>query len=634
MEGIFLWKKVEKMNILNITKLQKEFSGDILFTNVSFDINSKDKVAIIGKNGTGKTTLLRMILGDEEIDQGDIFWNPKAKIGYLSQNVISSKIQTLYEEMHDVFSALIALEKKLHAITEQVANDPENSELLQTYANIEHDYEIKGGYEYLYKIDLILSKFGFKKEEYHRKISTFSGGEKTRVAFAKLLLMEPDLLILDEPTNHLDIEIIEWLEDYLNKYNGAVLIVTHDKYFISKVCRKMVELDQQTSHIYYGTFSEYEEEKIKRYEQLLRRYNRQQKEIAHLQSFIDRFRYNSKRASIAKDRQKKIDRMNKIDKPHQSKRKIKLAFDEKRTTRDIILEAKQLSFGYDKPLLQDVSFHMRGYDKLAIIGPNGTGKTTLLKVIEKKLKPLSGKIHFLRDYNIGYFDQNQEDLHMHKTIYEEIHDYYPIITNKEVRHIAARFLFYNEDLDKPIHILSGGEKVRLVLLLLMLSNPDLLILDEPTNHLDIETKDIVEDVFSEFSGPIIFVSHDRYFINKIGTKLIHLNENGYEEFNGTYDEFKEYKSNQVIKNDKRQKKNKEKKVNTTKKIQQLEAAIVQVEDKIKAKEADTFKEEFYQDIHKIRQLNEEINDLRHDLELLFEEYYQFAEDLRGDNNEE
>lgn len=613
------------MNILKVSKLQKEFNGDILFKNVSFDINSKDKVALIGKNGTGKTTLLKMILKEENVDQGDIFLNNKAKVGYLSQNVISSSEQTLFEEMHQVFKSLLLLEEKLKRVTEQVANHPEDEELLQSYANIEHDYELKGGYEYLYKIDLILSKFGFTKAEYDRKIGTFSGGEKTRVAFAKLLLMEPDLLILDEPTNHLDIDIIEWLEDYLNKYRGAILIVTHDKYFISKVCRKMVEIDQGTSHIYYGTFSEYEEEKIKRYEQLLRQYNRQQKEIAHLQSFIDRFRYNSKRASLAKDRQKKIDRIEKMDKPHLSKRKIKLQFDEKRATRDIILEAKNLSIGYETPLLQDISFHMRGFDKLAIIGPNGTGKTTLLKVIEQKMRPLSGKVHFLREYKIGYFDQNQAELHYSKTIYEEIHDYYPMFTNKDVRDVAARFMFYNEDLDKPISILSGGEKVRLVLLLLMLKDPDLLILDEPTNHLDIETKDIVEDVFSEFGGPIIFVSHDRYFINKIGTKLVHLSNTEYEEFNGTYDEFKEYKGKAVTKKDK-QKKNKVKKVNKTKEIQKLEVEIHRVEDKIKAKEEDTFKSENYLDRIKIAALHEEIANLKKELENLFDQYYEIAED--------
>lgn len=613
------------MNILTVSKLTKEFSGETLFNNISFEINKKDKLAIIGKNGTGKSTLLKMILGEVEIDDGIIHKNNKASIGYLSQDVIENSTETLFDEMLLVFKDLIRIERLINETTDQLTLDPTNEDLLQKYSNLEHRYQIEGGYEYLYKINLILSKFGFTQEEYTRPIKTFSGGEKTRIAFSKLLLSNPDLLILDEPTNHLDIDIIEWLEDYLNKYDGAVLIVTHDKYFISKVCRKIIEIDQQTSHVYYGTFEMYQEEKIKRYEQLLRKYNRQQKEIAHLQSFVDRFRYNSKRASLAKDRVKKINRIDKIDKPHLSKRSVKMSFEGKRTTRDIILESKNLAIGYDKPLLENINFSMRGYDKLAIIGPNGTGKTTLLKTIEKKLRPLSGKVELLREYKIGYFDQNQETLNYHKTIFEEIHDYYPMFTNNDVRSVAARFLFFNEDLDKPISVLSGGERVRLVLLLLMLSKPELLILDEPTNHLDIETKDIVEDVFSEFSGPIIFVSHDRYFINKIGTKLIYLETDKAIEFNGSYDDYKESSIQTEIKKEKKQKQ-KPKSINKQKEIDKLEKEIHRLEDSITELEQDTFKEENYLDKRKMEKLNDEINNQKQQLEELYEVYYEYIEE--------
>lgn len=613
------------MNIINVAKATKEFNGDVLFRNVSFDINSKDKVAIIGKNGAGKSTLIKMIIGELDIDFGTIYKNNKATVGYLSQDVISNQNKTLYNEMHGVFGELIKLEERINYLTEALALDPSNKDLLDKYASTEHIYRIKGGYQYLYKIDLILSKFGFTKEEYDRNIATFSGGEKTRVAFAKLLLINPELLILDEPTNHLDIDIIEWLEDYLNKYDGAVIVVTHDKYFISKVCKKIIEIDQQTSHIYYGTFEQYEDEKIKRYEQQLKKYTRQQKEIAHLQSFVDRFRYNSKRASIAKDRVKKINRIDKLNKPTQSNRKVTINFEGKRTTTDIILEAKKLSIGYQKPLIEDLTFYMRGYDKLAIIGPNGTGKTTLLKVIEQKLNPLKGKIDFLRDYKIGYFDQNQSELNYHKTIFQEIHDYYPMFTNNDIRSAAARFLFYNDDLDKPISILSGGERVRLVLLLLMLEKPDLLILDEPTNHLDIETKDIVEDVFNEFSGPIIFVSHDRYFINRIGTRIVHLSKEGSIFFKGSYDEFKEMRNSEVIVKEKTIRK-KQKKMNIPKELEKLEKQIHNIENKIKEKEADTFKSENYLDRRKMEVINEQIAELKHNLEELFTEYYILAEE--------
>ncbi len=613
------------MNILTVSKLKKEFSGETLFENISFEINSKDKLAIIGKNGTGKSTLLKIILGELDSDGGIVSKNQKARIGYLSQDVISKQQNTLFDEMLSVFSNLIHLENIIKEVADKLTLDPHNEELLKRYSDLEHRYQIQGGYEYLYKINLILSKFGFKKDEYQRNIRTFSGGEKTRVAFSKLLLQNPELLILDEPTNHLDIDIIEWLEDYLNKYNGAVLIVTHDKYFISKVCRKIIEIDQLTSHTYHGTFEEYQEEKIKRYELMLRKYNRQQKEIAHLQSFVDRFRFNAKRASIAKDRVKKINRIDKLDKPLTSKKQVKMNFEQKRNTRDIILEAKDLTIGYETPLLSNINFSMRGYDKLAIIGPNGTGKTTLLKVIEKKLMPLQGRIEFLRDYKIGYFDQNQESLNYSKTIFEEIHDTYPHFTNNNVRSVAARFLFFSEDLEKPISVLSGGERVRLVLLLLMLSDPDLLILDEPTNHLDIETKDIIEDVFNEFSGPIIFVSHDRYFINKIGTKLVYLTVDSMREFEGSYDEFKET----YIENPKKKEKilkNKNRPKNKEKVIQALEKEIHSLEEKIEHKNEDLFKRENYVDKHKMELLNQEIEQLKTYLEEKYEVYYTEIED--------
>lgn len=605
------------MNILSISKLKKEFTGEVLFENISFDINSKDKIALIGKNGTGKSTLLKMITSEESIDHGQIHRNQKARIGYLSQSVIKNTTNTLHEEMLEVFQDIIFLEQKLGKLTSDLAIDPHNEEMIHKYSKMEHSFNVMGGYDYHYKVDMILSKFGFTKEEYNRKINTFSGGEKTRVAFSKILLEQPDLLILDEPTNHLDIEIIDWLEDYLNKYDGAVLVVTHDKYFISKVCKKIIEIENHTCHIYHGSFDQYEEERMKRYEQLLRLYKRQQKEIAHLQSFVDRFKHKASKAASAKDRQKKLDRIKKIDKPHHTKRKVKMNFEDKRATVEVILQAKNLSIGYDKALLSNISFSMRGFDKLAIVGPNGTGKTTLLKAIEKKLKPLKGRVEFLREYKIGYFDQNQETLHYQKTIFEEIHDYYPMYTIKDVRSVAARFLFFGDDLEKPISILSGGEKVRLVLLLLMLEDPDLLILDEPTNHLDIETKDIIEDVINTFSGPVIFVSHDRYFINKIATKLVHLSTTEAVEFEGTYDEFKIQEQNKIkVKN--KTKRVKTKTINYQKELLTLESKVKKLSDKIEKLKQQTFEEENYFDKRKMSSLNQEINTLEdelHNLEL-------------------
>ena len=621
------------MNILTLSKLRKEFSGDLLFDNVSFDINSSDKIAVIGKNGTGKTTLLKMILGELSIDGGEIHKNKQASIGYLSQTVIRHEDHTLIEEISLVFDHLHYLEDKMRQLEVEMEQNPTNAETLHRYSQIQHQYDVDGGYEYQYRIKSILHQFGFSDDMYERTIKTFSGGEKTRIAFAKLLLEQPDLLILDEPTNHLDIAIIDWLEDYLNKYDGAILIVTHDKYFISKVCRKIIELDQKTSHVYHGTFEQYQEEKVKRYELLLKRYVRQQKEIAHLQSFVDRFRYNAKRASIAQDRIKKIDRMDKIDQPHLTKKRVVLEFEGRRPTKEVILEAKNLGIGYlDNPLITSMNFTMRGFDKLAIIGANGTGKTTLLRVMQQTLAPLEGRLEFLREYKIGYFDQNQESLHLEKTVFQEIHDYHPRFTNYDVRSVAARFLFVGDDLDKPIHILSGGEKVRLVLLLLMLERPDLLLLDEPTNHLDIETKDIVEDVLSQFSGPIIFVSHDRYFINRIGTKILYLEPGTMTEFNGGYDEFKASRTNTGTTESNKSTTNKPKSTQTD-----LRQAILSLEQRIHALERQiaelkelSFSQDVYEDYQKINKIMSQIHDHEETLNTLEQEYYQLLEHQEQD----
>jgi ATP-binding cassette subfamily F protein 3 len=616
------------MKILSVSKLQKEFNGDILFKNISFDINSTNKIALIGKNGTGKSTLLKMILKRIDSDAGEIHINKQASIGYLSQDVISSKNHSLYDEMLSVFSHLTRLKAKIDDTTDALKHDPHNQILIDQYAQLEDRYQIQGGYDYHYKIDYVLSQFGFSKDVYSRDISTFSGGEKTRVAFSKLLLENPDLLILDEPTNHLDIEIISWLEDYLSKFEGALLVVTHDKYFVNKVCSKMIEIDHHTAHVYHGTYEMYEEEKAKRYEQRLRQYRRQQKEIEHLQSFIDRFRYNSKRASIAKDRAKKIERMDKIDKPMTSKRRVKMSLTGRRATTDIILEAKKLSIGYaDNVLLEDIDFNMRGYEKLGIIGPNGTGKTTLLNTLRKQMKPLSGHIHFLRRYRIGYFDQNQDTLHYDKTIFEEIHDRYPMFTNYDVREKAAKFLFFNDDLDKPIHILSGGEKVRLTLLLLMLEQPELLILDEPTNHLDIDTKDIIEDVIEQFEGPVIFVSHDRYFINRIATKIVYLTEETYYEHTGSFDTFyDQYLTSLRTKHTKQTlRKDTQQSADLTKDLKHYEHQIDDLHLKLEQLETSSFDEENYLDPEKGRAIQEKIKTLQNDLKHLEEHYFDILE---------
>lgn len=578
------------MSLLKVTNLKKTFSGEVLFENVSLDINEGEKVALIGDNGVGKSTIVKMILGEMPLDGGEISIARSTAIGYLDQNVISDLSKTLIEEMLLVFKHLITLEKTLNEVVSELAKNS-NDYLLKRYSQIEDEFLRNGGYEYHYLIDMILTKFGFKKTDYDRVISTFSGGERTRVAFAKLLLQKPELLILDEPTNHMDIEIIEWLEDYLKKYDGAVLVITHDKYFINKVVSKIYEIDQKTASLYLGNFDKYEIEKVRRYELFLKAFNKQTKEIMHLQSFVDRFRYKATKAKSAQDRIKKIARIERIEKPTTGHEAVHFAFKSKRPTEAVILETKDLSVGYDKPLQSHISLVMRGYEKLGIIGPNGIGKTTLIKTLMGDIPALSGEIIFHKPQKIGYFDQNLAGLNEELTVLSTVHDRYPQKTLGEVRSLLARFLFVEEDVFKAVKVLSGGEKVRLIICLLMLEEPELLILDEPTNHLDLETKNIVEDVFESYEGPIIFISHDRYFINRVASKIVHLDADGTIIFDGNYDGFKEFIGQKIM--EKPKKLQREKVVSKTTEIRRLEAEIDKLHYEIEILRQSQFDESVY-----------------------------------------
>jgi ATP-binding cassette subfamily F protein 3 len=614
------------MTLLKINNLKKTFGGNVLFDNLSLEINPTDKVALIGRNGVGKSTLVKILLNEIAPDSGDFFIFKQARIGYLSQDIIKSLDNTMYEECLSVFQELVDLEKRLHNLTEEMITDHSEA-MLKRYTNAENEFQIKGGYEYITTIDMLLTRFGFAKSDYDRRIKTFSGGERTRVAFAKLLMTKPDLLILDEPTNHMDIDIIEWLEEYLKRYSGAVLVITHDKYFINKVVNKIYEIDQESLETYYGNYDEYELEKVKRYELLMKKYLKQKKQIAHLQSFVDRFRYNSKRASIAQDRVKKINRIKKIGKPTNSSSHVKIAFKTKRPTDVHILEVEDLSIGYDKPLLKNINFKIRGNEKVGIIGGNGTGKTTLIKTIMKQIKALKGKCNFYKEMKIGYFDQNQVTLNQKLTVMQTIHNIYPQKTVYDVRSDIAKVLFVGEDADKSVSVLSGGEKVRLSILLLMLEQPELLILDEPTNHLDIDTKNIVEDVFEAYDGPIIFISHDRYFINKVATRIISIKDS-LSVFDGNYSQYVEETKKIVEQKKSTSPKQKRKPVeDVAKKIRQLEKQIDTLDIRLVKTKQELFLEEIYMDKDKFKVKSDDIKTIERHIE----DYYSEIEDLSNNN---
>jgi ATP-binding cassette subfamily F protein 3 len=603
------------MNLLRINNLNKTFGGNVLFDNISLEINSNEKVALIGRNGVGKTTLIKMILNEITPDSGEIFIFRQAKVGYLSQKIIESTDNTLIDECLIPFKEIIRIEKELHQLALNLEND--YSELaLKRYSDKEHEFLINGGYDYLTKVDMLLTRFGFKKEEYDRIIESFSGGEKTRIAFAKLLMLEPDLLILDEPTNHMDIEIIEWLEDYLKSYRGAVLIITHDKYFINKVVRKIYEIDNQSIEVYHGNYDEYEVEKINRYDLLLKKYEKQQKQIAHLQSFVDRFRYKATKAKSAQDRIKKINRIERIELPNRTSNHLNINFKTKRPTNAYILELNDLSIGYDKPLISNIDMKMRGFEKVGIIGNNGTGKTTLIKTILGEIQPLSGEYHFLKEMKIGYFDQNLSNFNPDLTLMETIHGIYPSKTLYEVRSDLAKVEFTGEDVFKKVKVLSGGELVKLQILLLMLSRPDILILDEPTNHLDIDSKNVIEDIFEEYDGPIIFISHDRYFINKVASKIIKLDTSAHI-YEGNYEEYLKYLEKQESNKEKTKQKPRTLFEDNEKIKKKLLKVIEDLETELHELHQSLFLSDIYTDVDKYRSQEQIIKEKEEELETLY-----------------
>jgi len=624
------------MGIIDINELEKRFNDEILFSSLSLSLNKNDKLAIIGNNGVGKTTLLKIILGIETHDKGDVTISPHATIGYLSQVMIKSMDNTLYEEMLSVFSEVREIEQKMQELTVQISNNPEDKEMLKKYEKLENRFVALDGYNYLYKIDVMIGKFGFSKEDYNRKISTFSGGERNKIAFTRLLLDHPDVLILDEPTNHLDMNTVEWLEEYLKNYDGSIILVTHDRYFVDAVCNCVFEIANKTGDYYRGNYSYYLQEKVIRYEQQLRAYDLQEKEIKHLEALIKRFKPKPTKVGLAKDREKKLAKIldNKIEKPIYGSKQINLDIQAKDDRRVKQITFKELKFGYNIPLCAQVNgFTVWGGDKLGIIGENGIGKTTLLKTINKQISPLEGEIYEHRKLSYGYVDQNTIQIDSDETVFDYIHNKYPYMNNYEVRSQLGNFLFSDEAVFKKINMLSGGEKVRLCFALLLLQKYDILLLDEPTNHMDIETRKVLESSLIEYPGTIIFVSHDRYFIDELATKLLILKRNSVNLFEGDYSKYleslnqKDNNKQTVIIEDSIPK---EKKINKKpeRKLskEKLEVKIKELEQEIEDKKELMFEEEYYTNQIKMNELDDEIVDLHNKLKHLEDEYLELLEE--------
>lgn len=526
--------------ILQCSHIDKSFVGETVLSDISFHINEQEKAAIVGVNGSGKSTLIKIIMGQLSADSGDIILSKDTTVGDLAQNQEYASDRTILEEMQDAKPEVGILERKIASLSAQMneADGKELEALIKQFDQAQHRFDQINGYAYQSELVGVLKGLGFENEDFDKKIASLSGGEKTRVALAKMLLTAPDLIILDEPTNHLDLNAIHWLEGYLAQYNGAVLIVAHDRYFLDKIVSKVIEIRQTKSRVYLGNYTEYTKKRQEILDSLQKQYLNQQAEIKHQEEVIAKLKQFNREKSIkrAESREKMLDKIERIDKPIEENTKMHLLFTPKIQSGNDVLTVKGLSKRLaDHVLFENIDFEIKRGEHVAIIGDNGSGKTTILKMINDLLTPDSGTITLGTNVEIGYYDQEHHVLHMEKTLFEEIQDEYPNMTNTEIRNLLAAFLFTEDDVFKQIKSLSGGERGRVSLAKLMLSDANFLILDEPTNHLDIDSKAILENAINHFEGTVLYVSHDRYFINTTAHRILDLTSQTMLNYIGNYD---------------------------------------------------------------------------------------------------
>ncbi|MBY0598216.1 ABC-F family ATP-binding cassette domain-containing protein [Bacillus bingmayongensis] len=540
------------MILLQVNGLSKLYGAETILANIKLEVQTKDRIALVGRNGAGKSTLLKIIAGELSHEGGEIIKPKDVSIGYLAQNTGLETSLTIWDEMLTVFTHLQQMEKKLRRLEQEMGKEENFSnaatyeKLLADYDQLQLDYKDQGGYQYEADIRSILSGLGFPVETHQTTISTLSGGQKTRLALGKLLLTKPDLLILDEPTNHLDIDTLTWLEQYLQGYPGAILIVSHDRYFLDKLVTQVYEISNKESRRYVGNYSKYLDLKAALYEQEMKRYEKQQEEIAKLEDFVQKNIARASTTKRAQSRRKQLDRMELLTRPSGDSKSASFHFDIEKQSGNDVLQVKDVSIGYDKePIIEHVNMRLTRGDSVALVGPNGIGKSTLLKSIVNKLNTLSGEVSFGSNVSIGYYDQEQANLTSSKRVLNELWDDYPLQPEKEIRTILGNFLFTGDDVLKPVSSLSGGQKARLALAKLMMQKSNLLILDEPTNHLDLNSKEILENALIDYPGTLLFVSHDRYFINRVTTTVIELSTEGAQEYLGDYDYYIE-KKNEMI----------------------------------------------------------------------------------------
>ena len=635
--------------LIQLNNVTKNFVVNEIFSNVKMEINDKDRVAIVGRNGAGKSTLLKIISGELSFDSGERTVSKNTTIGYLSQEFIVREDLSIYEEMITCFDEIISLEANLEKLSyeltpENIENDPA---LLDRFDRLQNEVLTHKDYHYKSKIESVLYGLDFTKDVFDKKISTFSGGEKTRLSMAKLLLSEPDLLILDEPTNHLDMENVAWLENYLSSYNGAIVIVSHDRYFLDKVVNVVYNLEFGKLKKYVGNYSKFLKQYEEDYEKQLKEFTSQQKDIKRLEEFVQKNIARASTSKMAKSRQKVLDKMELIDNPKKDDKAANIEFNIKEQSGRDVLMIENLKVGYDgKQVGNAYNFSVYKGDRIAIVGRNGIGKSTLIKTIAKKQNAIGGSVHYGSKVSLGYYDQKQAEFESSKTILNELWDEYPLMKEAEVRTVLGRFLFRGDSVLKIVRDLSGGEKARLQLAKLMLEKNNLLVLDEPTNHLDITSKQVLEDALENYEGTIVFVSHDRYFINKIANKVLDITGDDYSIYLGNYDYYLEKREQELIAKKLKEEKTaevQEKVANNyvlgkeeKKRIRKLERTreellekIESLEEKVTLVNNELTKEEVYTDAIKVQEYNEELRSLNQEIEDLNNTWLEIEEELES-----
>ncbi|MBF2262441.1 ABC-F family ATP-binding cassette domain-containing protein [Staphylococcus capitis] len=528
------------MILLQLNDISKSFDGEDIFTDVDFEVKTGERIGVVGRNGAGKSTLMKIIAGVEGYDSGHISKKKILKMGYLTQQMTLNSTATVFEEMSKSFEHIKNMENLIKEETDWLAqhtNEYETKtyqEHMERYESLTNRFEQLEGYQYESKIKTVLHGLNFTESDFNKPINDFSGGQKTRLSLAQMLLNEPDLLLLDEPTNHLDLETTKWLEDYLKYFKGAIIIISHDRYFLDKIVTQIYDVALGDVKRYVGNYEQFIEQRDQYYEKRMQEYEKQQEEIKKLETFVDKNITRASTSGMAKSRRKTLEKMERIDKPMIDARSANIQFGFERNTGNDVMHIRDLKIGYDSPITQPINIEVFKGDHIAVIGPNGVGKTTLIKTIADKQNKLGGEITFGANLQIGYYDQKQAEFKSNKTILDYVWDQYPTMNEKDVRAVLGRFLFVQEDVKKIINDLSGGEKARLQLALLMLQKDNVLILDEPTNHLDIDSKEMLEQALKHFEGTIIFVSHDRYFINQLANKVFDLNHDGGQIYLGDY----------------------------------------------------------------------------------------------------